>query len=70
VITVADTGPGFARDLLERGLEPRVSTKKGGSGLGLVICQRIVHDHGGAIDLQNRADGGALVTLRLPVEHG
>lgn len=70
IVTVADTGPGFPREFLTRSLEPYVSTKKGGSGLGLVISQRIIHDHGGTMELENRADHGALVTLRLPVHHG
>ncbi len=70
VLTVADTGPGFPGDILTRGFEPYVSTKKGGSGLGLVICQRIVYDHGGTVELSNRPEGGAQVTIKLPVSHG
>lgn len=70
VLTVADSGPGFPTDILTRGFEPYVSTKKGGSGLGLVICQRIVYDHGGTIELSNPPEGGAQVTIKLPVSHG
>ncbi len=65
-ITVSDNGPGFTDDALEQKFEPYVSTKQGGSGLGLVICQRIVLDHGGTIKLANRKQGGAEVTISLP----
>ncbi len=67
---ISDTGPGFTDEILQRGFEPYVSTKKGGSGLGLVISQRIVHDHGGSIELSNQADSGAQITIRLPVKNG
>ncbi|MEW5993581.1 MAG: ATP-binding protein, partial [Candidatus Zixiibacteriota bacterium] len=67
VFCIEDTGPGFIDERLRRSFEPYVSTKKDGSGLGLVICYRIVHDHGGAIELYNRKEGGAGVKIRLPV---
>ncbi|UCD16769.1 MAG: ATP-binding protein [Candidatus Zixiibacteriota bacterium] len=66
-ITVEDTGPGFAPEILRQPFEPYVSTKKDGSGLGLVICQRIVHDHNGTITLYNRKEGGAVVEIALPL---
>jgi len=67
---IEDDGPGFSEEILSRGFEPYVSTKAGGSGLGLVISQRIVYDHGGTIELGNRVDGGAVITISLPVQHG
>ncbi|UCD62673.1 MAG: HAMP domain-containing protein [Candidatus Zixiibacteriota bacterium] len=65
-ISVEDTGPGFSEQRLRSSFEPEVSTKKGGSGLGLVICHRIVHDHGGTMELYNRSEGGAGVRIALP----
>ena len=65
-IDVADTGPGFSETVLTRQFEPYLSTKKSGTGLGLAICQRIVHDHGGRIELKSRTEGGAEVTILLP----
>ena len=65
-IIVTDNGPGFSQQAMQQPFEPYVSTKRGGSGLGLVICQRIVHDHGGTIELANQPQGGAVVTIRLP----
>ena len=65
-IVVEDTGPGFSPEKLSNPFEPYVSTKKDGSGLGLVICQRIAIDHGGTIELYNRNEGGAGVRVVLP----
>jgi len=65
-VTVSDTGPGFSPTVLKRQFEPYLSSKKDGTGLGLVICQRIVHDHGGRIELRNRDEGGAEVIVRIP----
>ena len=69
-ISVEDTGPGFPDDMLKAGVQPYVSRKAGGSGLGLVICQRIVYDHGGTMELHNREKGGAAVRVTLPFTHG
>jgi signal transduction histidine kinase len=65
-LRVTDTGPGFDIRLLEHGFEPYVSHKQHGAGLGLVICQRIVHDHGGLIELSNHDAAGATVRIVLP----
>jgi len=65
-MSVRDNGPGFSPDVLARRFEPYLSTKPHGSGLGLVICRRIVYDHGGTITLGNREEGGAEVTVVLP----
>ena len=67
-ISVSDTGPGFTDEALKRGLDPFFTTKGGeGSGLGLSM----VYDHiklaGGTVKLGNRPEGGARVTLRLPL---
>ncbi len=66
-IEVADTGSGLPRDLGRRIFEPFVSTKDTGTGLGLTICKRIIEEHGGSISATNRAEGGALFTVRLPI---
>jgi signal transduction histidine kinase len=66
-IEVADRGCGLPADLGDRIFEPFVSTKEGGTGLGLPICKRIIEEHGGELVAQNRAGGGAVFTIRLPV---
>jgi nitrogen fixation/metabolism regulation signal transduction histidine kinase len=66
-LAVADCGPGFPPEILANAFEPYVTTKAKGTGLGLAIVKKIVDDHGGAIALANRPDGGAEVSLRLPL---
>jgi signal transduction histidine kinase len=65
-LTVADTGPGIAADILPRLFVPFVSNKETGMGLGLSVSRRIVEDHGGTIAARNRPEGGARLVLRLP----
>lgn len=69
-ITVSDEGPGFPEEILSEGVTPYFSTKKDGSGLGLIICQQIVHDHNGNMRLDNQPRGGARVTITLPMQNG
>ena len=64
---VEDEGPGFEPDDLEHAFEPFFSRRKGGIGLGLSIVQRIIEEHSGKIQAANRAGGGAIITMRLPV---
>ena len=68
-IVITDNGPGFPAADIERLLEPYVTTRDGGTGLGLPIVKRIVEDHGGALRLCARDDGrrGAQVVVTLPV---
>ncbi len=65
LLTVADNGPGFSSQLLQRAFEPYVTTKAQGTGLGLAIVKKIVDEHGGYIELSNRRAGGARVTIML-----
>ncbi|MDJ0879660.1 MAG: ATP-binding protein [Halieaceae bacterium] len=67
-LQIRDTGPGVPPELLRRIREPFFSTKgQGGSGLGLAVCESIMKDHGGSIEISNLADGGAQFELRLPM---
>ncbi|MBI1338750.1 HAMP domain-containing protein [bacterium] len=69
-IVVRDTGPGFPVDDRDRLLEPYVTTRRSGVGLGLAIVARIVQDHGGRIILSDNelVSRGARVDLRMPIE--
>ena len=71
-IEVRDHGPGIPPEELERVFEPfyRLEGSRnrdtGGTGLGLTIARSIAHAHGGALTLQNRAEGGLVARLSLP----
>jgi nitrogen fixation/metabolism regulation signal transduction histidine kinase len=65
-ITVTDNGAGFPDHLIKRAFEPYVTTKKKGTGLGLVIVKKIIEEHGGTVSIGNQAPRGACITLTLP----
>jgi signal transduction histidine kinase len=64
-IEVTDSGPGFPAAFFEGGPRPYFTTKSGGTGLGLVVAQRITTDMGGKVNWSN-APSGARVTLAFP----
>ncbi len=68
VLTVADRGPGIAPEALPRLFEPFFSTREGGLGLGLPLCETLAQGMGGSLTAANRPDGGAVFTLRLPLK--
>jgi two-component system, sporulation sensor kinase E len=61
-----DSGVGIPQEELGRIFEPYHTTKKKGSGLGLMIVQRIVEDHGGEIEVASKLGQGACFKIRLP----
>ena len=67
VVTVADTGGGIPEEKINRIFEPFYTTKKKGSGLGLMIVQRIVREHGGRIELESRVHQGTTFRIWLPL---
>ncbi|MED4704737.1 ATP-binding protein [Bacillus velezensis] len=66
VIKVADNGMGISEDMLEHIFLPFVTSKEKGTGLGLVVCKRIMLMYGGSIDIQSEVDKGTEVTITLP----
>jgi len=65
--TIKDSGPGFQLDDLPKIYEPFFTKRHGGTGLGLAIAQKIVEQHGGRISAGNRPEGGAIITVILPI---
>ncbi|BDU16462.1 ATP-binding protein [Lysobacter auxotrophicus] len=68
IIDVSDAGPGFAADVLER-LGSPYNTSKGrpGGGLGLFLSMNVARTLGGSLRARNRPQGGAVVTMTLPL---
>jgi two-component system, NtrC family, sensor histidine kinase HydH len=65
--SVADSGQGIQPLILDRIFEPFVTSKERGTGLGLAISYRIAKEHSGVLLAANRRDGGAVLTLELPL---
>jgi C4-dicarboxylate-specific signal transduction histidine kinase len=65
-ISITDTGPGFPMAFFEGGPRPYFTTKSDGTGLGLVVAQRIISDMGGDLELSN-VDTGARAEIRFPL---
>jgi len=66
-IQFQDTGPGVPEDILTKIFDPFFTTKPNGTGLGLAICYKIINEHGGRIDVSNAPEGGAVVSVKLPL---
>jgi two-component system sensor histidine kinase RegB len=69
VIEVADRGPGFAPEMLAGFGQPYRSSKgRAGGGIGLFLLVNVLRKLGGTASAENRAEGGALVRIRLPLD--
>ena len=65
-IRVLDRGRGMDEETMKQALLPFYSTKQGGSGLGLALCNEIIEAHGGRMRLESRPGGGTVVTCWIP----
>ncbi|EJL81040.1 signal transduction histidine kinase involved in nitrogen fixation and metabolism regulation [Herbaspirillum sp. CF444] len=65
-LTITDNGPGFASKILANAFEPYVTSKPKGTGLGLAMVKKIIDEHGGRVDIQNRSETrGAKILILL-----
>lgn len=66
-IRFVDNGPGIAPDVLARLTREPVTTKaaSGGNGMGLMFCQRVLQDAGGAVSIESTLGAGTAITLRM-----
>jgi len=65
-LEVADRGRGIPPEALQRIFEPFYSTRAGGTGLGLAVCQSIVARHGGRISVASKVGEGTTFSVRIP----
>lgn len=68
VVHIHDTGCGIPRENVSQLFYPYFTTKKGGTGIGLALSQKIVNDHKGTIRIESREGEGTTVTVELPVQ--
>ncbi len=68
-VRLADTGAGIKTEDLAKLFSPYHTTKVGGHGLGLMIVQRIMRDHGGHVGIESKESVGTVVTLQFPQKH-
>lgn len=70
VIEIRDRGCGMTETVMSQALLPFYTTKKEGSGIGLSLCREFIELHDGSLQLENRAGGGLIVRLLLPLSKG
>jgi PAS domain S-box-containing protein len=68
-VRVADAGVGIKPEDLAKLFSPYHTTKVGGHGLGLMIVQRIMREHGGQVGIESKEGVGTVVTLQFPQKH-
>ncbi len=68
-VQIGDTGEGIDEQDLANVFQPYFTTKRSGTGLGMMVVQRIMQDHGGQIGIDSRKGKGTVVTLQLPQKH-
>ena len=69
-IHIRDNGPGISPDVQDRIFVPFFTTKKTGSGIGLSLAQKIVHAHGGVLDMNSEVGKGTEFIIKIPMRHG
>lgn len=67
-INIRDTGPGIPPFVIDKIFDPFFTTKSNGTGLGLSVCQRIIHDIGGTIRVSSKGYGTTF-TVSMPFRH-
>ncbi|NIP42536.1 MAG: response regulator [candidate division Zixibacteria bacterium] len=67
VVELSDNGPGFPPELAEKAFTSRFTTKPGGHGFGLIVCAKVVNNHGGKIKIEKVEPHGSRFMITLPV---
>lgn len=67
VLIIEDNGDGFEEQILNKAFEPYITNKATGTGLGLAVVKKIIMEHNGEISIGNKEEGGAMITIALPI---
>ena len=67
-IEFIDNGCGISKNDMNNIFVPFFTTKEKGSGLGLAVSQKIIHEHGGFIDISSVKSRGTKVSVYIPIE--
>lgn len=68
-VQFVDTGSGISEEELSKVFQAYYTTKKEGHGLGMMIVERIMREHGGHVNIESRKDVGTAITLQFPQKH-
>jgi signal transduction histidine kinase len=69
VVTISDRGPGLPDEVRQKLYSPHVTTKAGGSGMGLFLARQLVETmNGGRLHVRDREGGGTVAEIRLPLD--
>ena len=66
-VAITDTGEGISKENLEKIFDPLFSTKPRGTGLGLLVCQSIIENHKGTIEVKSEVEKGTRFMVKLPI---
>ena len=69
-VSIVDTGPGVAPEVVAQLFQPFITTKAEGMGIGLSVCRTIIEAHGGRLWMEPNPDGGSLFHFTVPVAEG
>lgn len=68
IVSISDSGPGVPFHLRKKIFDPFFTTKNGSTGIGLSLCQRIITDHGGSLNVLTSKWGGAEFRVEIPIK--
>lgn len=66
-VTISDTGCGIEQELIEKAFNVRFTTKKTGHGYGLVVCKRVIDNHGGNLRIESVPGKGTSISIEFPM---
>ncbi len=66
-VHIKDNGTGFDKELLEKAFHEQFTTKETGHGFGLVVCNRIIEQHGGKLSINSTKGEGTTISIRFPM---